>query len=51
VVAALRWIWWLPFCLLAGCAAGPAPLGPAGAPVVAQVLGHPVRANNADEMQ
>jgi hypothetical protein len=39
--------------MLAACAAGPglAPLGPAGAPVVAQVLGHPVHANSADEMQ
>jgi hypothetical protein len=39
--------------LLAASAVGaePAPLGPPGAPVVAQVLGHPVRANNADEMQ
>jgi hypothetical protein len=51
VVAAFRYTWWLPLCLLASCAAGPAPLGPAGAPVVAQVLGHPVRANSVDEMQ
>jgi hypothetical protein len=41
----------LPLCLLAACASGPSPLGPSGAPVVAQVLGHPVRANGPDEVQ
>jgi hypothetical protein len=51
VSAAARWTWWLPLCLLAACASGPSPLGPSGAPVVAQVLGHPVRANGPDEVQ
>jgi hypothetical protein len=52
-VSFFRWIWSFPLYLLAACAAGPGPvpLGPAGSPVVAQVLGHPVRANSADEMQ
>lgn len=45
-----RWIRSLALCLLAACAAPSAPLGPAGAPVVAQVLGHPVRAGSAEEM-
>ncbi len=49
-VSLARWICSLPLFLLAACAAPGEPLGPAGAPVVAQVLGHPVRAGNAEEM-
>lgn len=46
-----RWICWFAPWLLAACAAPGVPLGPAGAPIAAEVLGHPVRARSAEEMQ
>ena len=36
---------------LVGCESAPKPIGPAVAPKVAEVLGYPVHARSAEEMQ